>query len=179
MANESGSVGEGDFAEPGRLALPGTRLAAWFLDEALAIPFMFPGLVIGYRLGLARGLGRQVPGTLVFAAALSVVCMLALTGYQIYLESTKGQSLGKRWMKIRIAALDGSNAGFVRAILLRRVIVLMLYLVAWRCVSQPFAYAFLLANFVLILAPGRRCLHDRIAGTKVVAAESPAVTASV
>ena len=71
-------------------------------------------------------------------------------------------SLGKQWLGLRIVRVDGSRATFVRAVLLR---MLLPWLLAW----IPFVGWFLLpVDWLVIFREDCRCLHDLIAGTKVV-----------
>jgi uncharacterized RDD family membrane protein YckC len=82
---------------------------------------------------------------------------------QVYLLSTRGQTLGKLAVGVRIVDQDDeSNSGFVRAWLLRS-------LVPWLITFFPLlGQLFWLADLVAIFGEERRCLHDGIAGTKVV-----------
>jgi uncharacterized RDD family membrane protein YckC len=146
------------------------RLAAALLDSVVSFIFAVPAGVIGYRLGVASRLHQSVPGTLIFTVCLSLVCLLVICAYQLYLEAAKGQTLGRRWMKIRIAALDGSNPGFVRAILLRRCVNLAIYLFTLRLFGTALGLSYLMVDMLFVLGPNRRCIHDLIAGTKVVRA---------
>lgn len=152
----------------GVLASRGERLGGYVLDGLITLPFLLPTFVLGFRFGRIAQLHEAVPGTLVFATFLCLASMLVFCGYQMYLEAAKGQSLGKRWMKTKIVALDGSSPGFARAILLRRGVPLAIYLVLLRTLGLPLAYTFVLGNVLMVFSVGNRCLHDRIAGTRVV-----------
>ena len=162
----------------GVLASRGERLGGYVLDGLITLPFLFPAVVLGFRFGRLARDHEAVPGTLMFAAFLCVAAMLVLGGYQMYLEAAKGQSLGKRWMRTKIVALDGSPPGFARAILLRRGVTIAIYLVIARMFSVPLAYAFGLVDLLMIFGAGNRCLHDRIAGTRVVRDEAPPIVAA-
>ncbi|HEX3903709.1 MAG TPA: RDD family protein [Polyangia bacterium] len=150
------------------LASRGERLGGYLLDGLITLPFLLPTFVLGFRFGRLAGHHEVVPGTLTFAALLCLAGVLVFCGYQMYLEAAKGQSLGKRWMKTKIVALDGTTPGFARAILLRRGVTLALYLGVLRMFGAPLAYAFMLVDLLMIFGAGNRCLHDRIAGTRVV-----------
>jgi len=162
----------------GVLASHGERLGAYVLDGLVTLPFLFPTFVLGFRFGRLARNHQAVPGTLMFATLLCLAGVLVLSGYQIYLEAARGQSLGKRWMKTKIVALDGSPPGFARAILLRRGVTVAIYLVLLRMVSPALAFAFVLVDQLMIFAAGNRCLHDRIAGTRVVREQTAPIAAA-
>ncbi len=79
--------------------------------------------------------------------------------------STRGQSIGKRLVKIRIVRYhDDSNPGFVSVILARSVVPAALGAIPY------IGPIFSLFDILSIFGEERRCLHDHIAGTKVVEA---------
>ena len=79
--------------------------------------------------------------------------------YQFYLLTVDGQTIGKKIMKIKIIKRDtGENGGFVSNVLLRWVLNGLLGFI-------PF-YA--LVDILFIFREDRRCIHDMMAGTKVV-----------
>jgi uncharacterized RDD family membrane protein YckC len=172
MANGAGT---GDLSG-GVLASRGERLGGYLLDGLVALPLLLPTFVLGFRFGRIARQHQAVPGTLMFAALLCLAGVLVLCGYQMYLEAAKGQSLGKRLMKTKIVALDGSRPGFARAILLRRGVPMAIYLVLLRTLGVPLAYTFAFGNVLMIFAAGNRCLHDRIAGTRVVRDQPSPIT---
>ena len=160
-----------------QVASRGERLAAYVFEVALALPFGVVGGVLGYRLGRAASLEQPLAPSLVFALALTALCLVALAIVQVYWLSTQGQTLGKRWMKIRIVRLDGSNPGFVGAVLQRGLLNFGVYL-ALVLMFRQLAYVYLLVDILFIFGPQKRCLHDLIAGTKVVrvpGADQPSV----
>ncbi len=92
---------------------------------------------------------------------LLVIGFIVIVVYQLSLLSREGQTLGKRAMNIRIVMYnDGSNPGFGRAVGLRVIVNGLL-------ANIPF-YAFV--DILFTFGAERRCLHDYIAGTKVVEA---------
>jgi uncharacterized RDD family membrane protein YckC len=87
----------------------------------------------------------------------------ALQLFQIYLVSTRGQTLGKRFFGIRIVrASDGSNPGFARAWLLRALVPGIIGLL------PMIGSVFTIVNYCFIFRADRRCLHDLLADTRVV-----------
>lgn len=153
---EGGVAVAGDRA----LAPSGTRLAAVLLDGLVSLPAAIP-LWIGMFLNAsAKRTGEEAGTGAAVAMGVGVLLLLAIVVYQIYLLSTEGQTLGKRWMKVRVTSLDGSNPGFVRVFLLRAVVNGLLGVI-------PF---YGLVDILFIFAQDQRCLHDKIAGTRVVLA---------
>jgi uncharacterized RDD family membrane protein YckC len=125
-----------------RLAPRGTRLVAALIDSAIAM--------VIYLVAIAADM-----------PAILVVGLLALAAYQIYLLSVFGQTIGKRAMNVRIVTNDReANGGFVTNVLLRTVLNSIIAIV-------PF-YA--LVDILFIFRNDQRCIHDLIAGTKVIKA---------
>ena len=94
--------------------------------------------------------------------------LLALAGVglaivQIWMLIKRGQTLGKRMLDIRIVRFsDEGNPGFVSAVLLRAVVPGLIG-------ALPYlGMVFTLVDICFIFRADRRCLHDHIAGTKVV-----------
>ncbi len=133
------------------LASRGERLAAYLFEVALALPFGLVSGVLGYRLGFAQARHLPLAPSLVFALALAAVCLTALTVVQMYWLATRGQTLGKRWMKIRFVRLDGSDPGFVHAVLWRGFLHMGVYLTLLLIFARVFASAYLLADMLVHL----------------------------
>ncbi len=143
-----------------RLAERSTRLVAVLLDFLVLIPTVVP-------ISLAAAFGQktqELGAGMAIAAAIGGLLMLGLVIYQIYLLATRGQTLGKRWMKIRIVKLDGSNPGFVSAVLLRAFVNGIISAIPY------LGYAYSLVDILFVFRDDRRCIHDLIAGTRVVTA---------
>jgi uncharacterized RDD family membrane protein YckC len=87
--------------------------------------------------------------------------------------TTRGQSIGKRIVGVRVIRLDGSKPGIVHAWLLREVPMTVIGTVLG---FLPFIGPFLLGpgfhltDWCMIFRDDQRCLHDLFAGTKVVKA---------
>jgi uncharacterized RDD family membrane protein YckC len=92
------------------------------------------------------------------------VLLLVLLIANLYFLATRGQTLGKMVCKIKIVDMAGQNPGFVKAFLLRSLVPGIIGAVPF---LGPF---FSLADPLFIFREDRRCLHDQIAGTKVVTA---------
>ncbi|MFM1886506.1 MAG: hypothetical protein RL026_1663 [Pseudomonadota bacterium] len=137
------------------------RLAAAVLDYLFAMAAGAPaGLVAGFRGGPPAD---SMTGLALPEIYLLLVGVLALFVVQVWLLASRGQTLGKLILKIRIVrSTDGGNPGFVHAVLVRFLAVALLGAV-------PFVgWLFTLVDLLFIFGPDRRCLHDRMAGTRVL-----------
>ncbi len=151
-----------DVDHPGILAARGTRLGAALIDVVLAVlafgvlALMTPINIFKPSLG-SSGIWLMMVQNLV----IGFVLFLVIHGY---LLATRGQTVGKKLLKIRIVRSDGSQASFARLVGLR-------YLTTSILASIPFVGGIYgLVDSVLIFRESRRCLHDNIADTIVVTA---------
>jgi uncharacterized RDD family membrane protein YckC len=135
------------------LASRGTRLWATSLDGLVTFGVCLPPIVFS---SLSRDDGR-------FYGFIALFAMAVLWIYQWVLVSTTGQTLGKRWAGIRIVKVDGSPVSFVSAVLVRSWAFTLITWVPW------IGGLIGLADVVCIIGDERRCLHDYLAGTIVVA----------
>lgn len=150
---EQALTGRDDDDEPVvLLAERGTRWWARVVDNLLLGASSIPAVIM---LGENRG-GDSTAALAMFVLPFALLC------YQWYLIATSGQSLAKRWMKIKVVRLDNGPVGFVHGVLLREWILFGFQMIPilGRIVG--------LADAVMIFGNDRRCLHDQIAGTKVV-----------
>jgi uncharacterized RDD family membrane protein YckC len=149
------------------LADRGSRLGASLLDFLLVLGAVLAMVGLIYITGSA--LHRGPPGPTPFAeiavgVAVSFIPLFCLLLFQAYRLSTTGQTLGKKWVGIRVVRLDGRPVDFYSAVLLRAIVPALLG-------SVPFVGTlFSLADPLFIFREDRRCLHDLIATTKVVIA---------
>ncbi len=155
------------------LAGRGARLGATLIDMVLGCICILPGgLMLGPEL-LQRLLKGEWPddfdvGRTAGGFALLAVGLLVIFVIQTWLLTTRGQTVGKRALGIRIVRYrDGSPAGFVHAVLLRSWVINLIGLVP--TVGNYFPFL----DIGFIFGPERRCLHDLIADTKVVVAPRP------
>jgi len=158
----------------GDLATPSSRLGAAMLDGLIYAAAFIPAMVAaGFAEAAQAG---KVGGSLrmyghVFGSGLvgiiSAVAILIVFIYQIYLLTKTGQSIGKRMAKIRIVKLDGQNPGFVHAVLLRTWVGAV---ITWIPVIGSI---YGLVDALFIFRGDRRCIHDHIAGTRVVTVKAP------
>lgn len=153
------------------LASRASRLKARLADYALVF-------TLGVGGALALPLTAGMPGMRPVAGVLALLLLLGLAALgvtQLYLLAARGQTLGKRWMGIRIAKADsGANGGLTANILLRAVAPVLVS-GGVQLLSKGLGGLFGLADILCIFRDDRRCLHDLIAGTVVVKADEPGV----
>ena len=87
---------------------------------------------------------------------------LGVAIYQWVLISRTGQSLGKKWTDIRIEMLNGERVTFGTGVALRNWVPKVIGAVPY------LGMIFHLVDCLFIFREDRRCLHDHIAGTRVV-----------
>ncbi|MGZ4162790.1 MAG: RDD family protein, partial [Tumebacillaceae bacterium] len=87
---------------------------------------------------------------------LSYLDTLISVGYFVYLPmQTNGQTLGKKWIGLRVVSLDGQPLN-TRMLFIRENIGKMLSTVL------------VLSGFLMALGSEQRALHDRLAKTLVI-----------
>ncbi|MEY2882274.1 MAG: hypothetical protein RLZZ15_4654 [Verrucomicrobiota bacterium] len=158
-------------APAAELAGRGERLGAHILDNLIALACATPAAVMlgtACRRAMTQGnfedaLSRIEPRTVIMSVLALLALMVPLVGVQLWQLTTRGQTLGKRIVGVRIVRLsDGSNPGFVTTVLLRTCVPALIGGVPW------IGIIFSLVDVCMIFGEERRCLHDLIAGTKVV-----------
>lgn len=156
--------------EDPNLADRGARLLAVLIDQAFAFVACLPGIVllgsVIFQAMLNNGDMEDISPARRLAGGLLIFLALVLVAtIQIWMLSTRGQTIGKRLMSIRVVLLaNNANPGFVGAVLMRVVIPMVIGAV-------PLVGAiFSIVDVCFIFRDDRRCVHDLIAGTKVVKA---------
>lgn len=155
------------------LADRGTRLGAAIIDRLLATLCALPGILLmgpaflQLIMSAARGeepdMENFAAGSLLLGALVAGLALLALFIVQIWMISTRGQSIGKRLFGIRIVLFsDNSNPGFLHGWLLRNFVPFLIGIVPY------VGILFDIVDVCFIFGEPRRCVHDYIAGTKVV-----------
>ena len=137
------------------LASRGSRLAASLIDGLAAVVILLPALASISFVGENESLSTMG----VLFAVLSGIAFLGFAVYQLSILVREGQTLGKKAMNIRIVNYsDGQIPSAGRLLGMR-------YFVNSLLGNIPF-YTFL--DVLLIFGSERRCIHDYLAGTKVV-----------
>ena len=127
------------------------RLVAWLIDLPLSPAAFVTGM-----------LSADMGGPAIATLALLVLGIVGVP-YQVVLLRREGQTVGKLLLRIRIVDEETGLKGTVyKNVLLR-------YFVNWLLALIP---PYVVIDHVFIFAKNRRCVHDYLAGTKVVA-DSP------
>ena len=145
---------------PAELASLGQRLGAYFLEGVAALPALLPIFFAGATVERESGDMSPLGGILI---GVGMLYLLGLLIYNLVRLSTHGQTIGKKWMGIRIANYeDGSNPGFVKAFLVRSFVNGLIGAV-------PFlGLIYAIVDICFIFREDHRCIHDLMAGTHVV-----------
>lgn len=141
------------------LASRSDRLIAALIDGVILMALVLP---VNYSLGIFDQirLGQDLD-FMMGLASLGV----GFTAYVLvngYLLATSGQTVGKRLMKIRIVGVDGQPLSFARILLARQLPQNLVSLLPGG------GGGLILIDILFIFSKDRRCVHDRIAGSKVV-----------
>jgi uncharacterized RDD family membrane protein YckC len=148
----------GDASEQ-ELAGRGTRLGAWVLDSFI-LGFAISPYAIRTDYWSRAVQGQVDMGDLL---QLSLVTLIAFLVVQGYLLHRYGQTIGKRLLGIRIvSAFDGQLLPLGKIFGLRYVPIQLASVIPVIGTILP------IADVLFIFREDRRCLHDLIAGTKVV-----------
>jgi uncharacterized RDD family membrane protein YckC len=159
-----------DGATDPALAHPGMRLLAALIDGFIESLCWMPTskAVMSSLAGLVSS-GQLNPQDLVEVVTSSIGKSIPYLAGLVLLQATlltlRGQTIGKILTQLRVVrAKDGSRAGFIHGFLLRGFVP--------RCLRHvPFlGILFWFVDNCFIFRDDRRCLHDLMAGTKVVKA---------
>jgi len=173
IGGSAGSAGAPFATAPAAaLAGLGSRFGAALVDGIAQMLCRLPtSLAIYHVLAEQVSSGQQLSFVEVATVARdsmskSYPFLAALIVLQGVLLTLRSQSLGKIVAGIRIVRVrDGSKAGFVHAFLLRGVAPGVIELI------PILGGLFWLVDVCFIFGDQRRCVHDHIAGTKVVSAK--------
>lgn len=98
-------------------------------------------------------------GSTILYSILGIGIFLAINGYFL---AKQGQTIGKIAVKTRIVDLNGNICPFAKMFVLR-------YVVLWAIHTIPIIGNIVgLVDVLFIFGKEKRCIHDYIAGTKVV-----------
>jgi uncharacterized RDD family membrane protein YckC len=141
-----------------------TRFTAAILDSIIGMAFGIPAMfLMGIWTYVSQG--QNPPFLLIVAATvLGFIWYLLVHGY---LLKKHGQTVGKMLTGIRISDLNGNVPDFGKVILLRYLPIAIASLIPF--VGQYMA----LIDVLFIFRSDRRCLHDLLAGTKVLKVKHP------
>lgn len=152
---------ETETASDGALATLSERFAGAFIDGIInfiaVVPFALgAGVVVGAIFGdnaTAQLVAQAIGGV------IAIGLFLAIHGYFL---ATRSQTLGKMLLKTKIVSDSGAPLSFGELYVKRYLILQLVALI-------PFVGGFIaLIDILFIFRPSRKCIHDELAGTKVI-----------
>ncbi len=149
--------------QSGELAGRGLRFGGAIIDGLVAMMIMLPAM---YMFGYWERamVGEQSITDLLLFSVLGFVTFVAVQGY---LLANHGQTIGKRILGTRIVSIDDDSIlPFWKVITLRYLPVQAVNVIP---VIGPI---FGLVDSLAIFREDHRCIHDLIAGTKVIVAKN-------
>ena len=153
MAYRPYEAGEMAAGEPAtELASPWVRLVAVIIDALIYFAVAVVAGMIGFfAIGDEAG-----------AAILAVIAFIVVFVVQLILLGSRGQTIGKIALKVRIVdSLTGTHPGWARLVLLRTILHGVL-------TGIPFAGGiYWLVDSLFIFRADHRTIHDLIASTRV------------
>ena len=144
------------------------RLAAYIIDSLIAFLSMIPlgsqffTAVNDFSAGSIDSINSlTIENTNNFTLGIFLIILQFII--QGYLITTRGQSIGKIAMSLRIVnSIDGTNPGFIKAFLVRFILTQII-------TSIPYiGFIYIFADPLFIFRSDRRCIHDLMANTIVV-----------
>jgi len=147
----------------GELASRGKRFLGAMVDSLIVFLVMLPIMFIMGVFSKIDSNGQLPIGLQIGLAIAGIVLFVILNGQFL---AQDGQTLGKKIISTRIVGIDDQPVNFVKIYLIR-------YLAVSLIVQIPIAGAiFGLVDALFIFSnKDKRCLHDLMAGTKVIDAK--------
>lgn len=172
-----------DVGLAGRLPLAslGKRLGAATIDFVIGYLKAVPAFLISTtgHDPFSEGLRSHLVPWPLPSAPVNILSSFPVLALQAWLIATRGQSVGKALVGIQILTLDGRVAGLRQGFLLRWLPFLALVWLS-SCLGYLGISALLsgavtgvisalqIIDVLFIFSGSRRCLHDHLAGTRVV-----------
>ncbi len=153
-----------EVSEPTQLAGRGVRLGGSMIDGLIMMLILFPVMFATGYWDRAM-LGEQTGLDTILLGLLGAVGFFVLHGY---LLAKRGQTIGKWMLKIRIVSIHDEKILPFWKVFVYRYLPL---LVAGQI--QVLGPIVSLVDPLFIFRADRRCLHDLVAGTKVVTVDAP------
>lgn len=133
----------------------GTRFIAVIID---VVAVSLPGAVVGIALGIVESLAKIPPEiTGVIGIVLNLLVLLFVSIYYVYFIGSRGQTLGKMAMKIKVVSVDTNDPpGYFKAFLREMV-------------GKSLSAMVLMLGYLWPLWDKKKqAWHDKIAGTVVI-----------
>ncbi|WP_221355901.1 RDD family protein [Streptomyces beigongshangae] len=93
----------------------------------------------------------------------SLIALLLYLGYDTFMTSRSGQTLGKKWLHLRVANLDDGSTPSVRTSLVRALVLWVPFAFCCACIWTAVA-----GGWSFVDKPYKQGLHDKAARTVVV-----------
>lgn len=139
------------------LASRGSRFAGSLLDGLIYMVVALPVAFLTMDFG---SMGPEPDVVDIYAKIGIPILLVAVV--QWYLISTTGQSLAKKMLGMKIIKTTGEDVNFVSGVLLRSWVPAF---IGWIPLVGGF---FGLVDALFIFGEEHQCIHDKIAGTKVI-----------
>jgi len=162
-------------------ATRGSRFLAYLVDISPGFAIGIVGAVMFFSMlsGLFSGHFDPKSANLASLGLFGLVIFVGAMAWLIWtivLLYKYGQTVGKRALGIRVVRMDGSRVSFARFFFLRGlalvIIVWIVGAIGALMHAQYVGNLVTLVDCLAIFGAARRCLHDYIADTQVVTAES-------
>jgi len=151
-----------DIVDPEAEVMPadrGTRLGAALLDGIVFSALVYVPALVGALTTPRQSFGAN-PTLSALTIVLGLIGFCVWSFFTIRYVNANGQSIAKKMLGIRVIRTNGSPASLGRIFWLRNVVNGVI----------SFIPLYGLVDVLFIFTESRRCLHDRIADTKVVIA---------
>ncbi len=146
-----------------QLADRGTRLGARILDGLIYGASAMAGIAVILIATVTQGNGPDSAAGLM-GGALILAGFLGVFIWELVWLQKYGQSMGKRFMSVKIVRLNGEPAS------LGRIFWIRMFLPALMGAFPFLGGVFSLTNICFIFRDDQRCIHDLMADTVVVKA---------
>jgi uncharacterized RDD family membrane protein YckC len=144
------------------------RLLARLIDETMLLPIY---AVITYVAGMfldSEYISRPfIYGDIFFTLSRMIFFLL---NYKFLVAD--GQTVGKKLLSIQIITMDDKIPSLWKSFIARDFFLVLLYYAFRRIITvyfiRQYLSLFFLCDVIFIFHPDRRCIHDFLAGTKVI-----------
>ncbi|MCK5311891.1 MAG: RDD family protein [Desulfobacteraceae bacterium] len=153
----------------------GKRLGSFVIDNLIA---MAMGNFLFMFFPIKKIMDGLITNNNFNANILITMTLLGFLQFAIihgYFLQTTGQTIGKKILKLQIVSLDNKQLSLAKLLSLRYFILqAAIPITIYYCLSYNIIVLFFLTGLLSVIDPififgeNRRCLHDLIAGTKVV-----------
>lgn len=150
-----------ELADAPRLATRVSRLFAAVVDGFFLFAFGLAAAFVAFQVP------RDMSGSGLWLWVWGGI-MAVWAAINVFLLVESGQTIGKSIVGLRIERLNGDRAGFLHVVLLRYVVMAMIVAFAGAALGSGAENLIWLVDALFLFGPSQRCLHDRLADTRVV-----------